>query len=110
MINTRISIFKSLKKAFRELSKHAKLNPSGFRNIMYAVILNDMKEWSEYIPTDDRDKIVEILNDYILEHKDFMIERFVEDPTMYRNVNTPQDNTTWSNVQDNANVKIITKV
>ena len=106
MIQTRLSIFKTLEKLFKRLMKQADQNPKGFKTVLYAVILNDLKEWSEYYPDGNYNKIVEILNDYILCNKIFEIERFIENPDLYVNVNTPQDNTTWREIKYSGN-KII---
>lgn len=106
MINTRISIFESIRNKIKQLKKHGGQETDGFKTIFYAVILNDMKEWAEYVPDEEnRKKIVDILNRYILEHKDFQIERFVDEPDLYKNVNLPQDNTTWRRIWDNKNYK-----
>lgn len=99
MINTRVSIFKTLHKRIRELTKHGQLQSKDFKKIMMAVILNDMKEWSEYIPQEDTDRIVELLNNIIISN-DFIIDRIADDPMAYLNVNTPQTNTTWQRVWD----------
>lgn len=100
MINTRLSIFKTLEKLFKRLTKQADLNPEGFKTVLYAVILNDVKEWSEYFPDENYKKIVTILNDYILCNKIFMIDRFIDSPDLYVNTNTPQDNTTWREIKN----------
>lgn len=99
MIHTRKTIFKTLQKRIRELTKHANLSPKEFKQIMIAVILNDMKEWSEYIPKDDPNKIVKQLEDY-LRNNCFLIERIPENTYAYVNVNTPQTNDTWDRVWD----------
>lgn len=109
MINTRLSIFKTLQKKLKKASKHGDLDPAGFKNILYAVILNDMKEWSEYIPNMDSKKLVDILNRFLFEHKEFTLERFIADNDLYKNVNTPQDNTTWSRIWDIEDVKVLKK-
>lgn len=102
MINTRSSIFVSLMRLITELTKHGDANPIGFKHVLYAIILNDMREWSQYFPNiENREKLDQILENYILNHKEFQIERFVDQKDLYRNVNTPQDNTTWSRVYDN---------
>lgn len=106
MINTRFSIFKSLMRKLKGLTKYGKTDPSGFKTILYGIILNDMKEWSEYIPDGNSEKLVKILNEYILNHKDFQIERFIDNPELYKNVNTPQDNTTWRRIWDNKDYKV----
>jgi len=49
MIHTRLTIYKTLSKRIKELIKHAKYEKLDFKHILYAVILNDMKEWEEYI-------------------------------------------------------------
>ncbi len=102
MINTRISIFKTLEKLFKRLTKQADLNPKGFKTVLYAVILNDVKEWSEYLPDDNYKKIVDILNDYILCNKVFNVDRFIDTPDLYVNTNTPQDNTTWREIKNSG--------
>ena len=107
MINTRLSIFKTLLKALDDLCKRAKINTEGFRNILLAVIINDMKEWSEYRTSKDSEKLDSILTDFIISHKDFKIERFIEDYNRYRNVNTAQENKDWSRVWDNQYAKYI---
>ena len=105
MINTRLSIYNSLKKLLNKLNKLAQYNPKGFKTILYAVILNDMKEWSEYIPTDDSAFLVDLLERYILCHPEFQIERFLEEERpKYVNVNTPQDNTTWDIIDDKIEI------
>ena len=115
MINTRLSIFKTLIKALDDLCKRAKINTEGFRNILLAVIINDMKEWSEYRnpknrTSEDSEKLDSILTDFIISHKDFKIERFIEDYSRYRNVNTAQENRDWSRVWDNQYAKYIDNV
>ena len=112
MINTRLSILKTLLKALDDLCKRAKINTEGFRNILLAVIINDMKEWSEYRnpknrTSEDSEKLNQILTDFIISHKDFKIERFIEDYNRYRNVNTAQENKDWSRVWDNQYAKYI---
>lgn len=104
MINTRVSIFKTLHRRIRELTKHGQLQPKDFKKIMMAVILNDMKEWSEYIPQEDTDRIVKLLNNIIISN-DFIIDRIADDPMAYLNVNTPQTNTTWQRVWDRKSSK-----
>lgn len=110
MINTRLSIFKTLLKALDDLCKRAKINTEGFRNILLAVIINDMKEWSEYRTSKDSEKLDSILTDFIISHKDFKIERFIEDYSRYRNVNIAQNNKDWSRVWDNQYAKYIDNV
>ena len=110
MINTRLSIFKTLIKALDDLCKRAKINTEGFRNILLAVIINDMKEWSEYRTSKDSEKLDSILTDFIISHKEFKIERFIEDYNIYRNVNTKQGNKDWSRVCDNQYDKYIDNV
>ena len=71
MINTRLSIFKTLIKALDDLCKRARINTEGFRNILLAVIINDMKEWSEYRnpknrTSEDSEKLNQILTDFII--------------------------------------------
>ena len=110
MINTRLSIFKTLIKALDDLCKRAKINTEGFRNILLAVIINDMKEWSEYRTSKDSEKLDSILTDFIISHKDFKIERFIEDYSRYRNVNIAQNNKDWSRVWDNQYAKYIDNV
>ena len=110
MINTRLSIFKTLIKALDDLCKRAKINTEGFRNILLAVIINDMKEWSEYRTSKDSEKLDSILTDFIISHKEFKIERFIEDYARYRNVNTKQGNRDWSRVWDNQYAKYIDNV
>lgn len=100
MINTRSTIFKTLKYRLRELTKHANLAPQDFKKIMIAVILNDLKEWSEYIPKDDPNMIVNKLEDYLMD-KCFILDRMPSDHSAYVNVNTPQTNATWQRVWDN---------
>ena len=107
MINTRLSIFKTLLKALDDLCKRAKINTEGFRNILLAVIINDMKEWSEYRTSKDSEKLDSILTDFIISHKEFKIERFIEDYARYRNVNIAQNNKDWSRVWDNQYAKYI---
>ena len=99
MIQTRGTIFKTLKKRIRELTKHAQLAPEQFRKIMLAVILNDLKEWSEYIPNKDSDKIVKLLEEFLLTNC-FIIDRIPINESAYINVNTPQTNNTWHRVWD----------
>ena len=110
MINTRLSIFKTLLKALDDLCKRAKINTEGFRNILLAVIINDMKEWSEYRTSKDSEKLDSILTDFIISHKEFKIERFIEDYARYRNVNIAQNNKDWSRVWDNQYAKYIDNV
>ena len=110
MINTRLSIFKTLIKALDDLCKRARINTEGFRNILLAVIINDMKEWSEYRTSKDSEKLDSILTDFIISHKEFKIERFIEDYNIYRNVNTKQGNRDWSRVWDNQYAKYIDNV
>ena len=67
---------------------------------MLAVILNDMKEWSEYIPKDNPNMIVDLLENYLMNNC-FIIDRMpTEDALSYVNVNTPQTNDTWKRVWD----------
>lgn len=107
MINTRLSIYTSLKSLLNKLTKLAQYNPKGFKTILYAVILNDMKEWSEYIPTDDSAFLVDLLERYILCHPEFKIERFLEEERpKYVNVNTPQDNTTWDIIDNKIDITL----
>ena len=110
MINTRLSIFKTLIKALDDLCKRAKINTEGFRNILLAVIINDMKEWSEYRTSKDSEKLDSILTDFIISHKEFKIERFIEDYARYRNVNIAQNNKDWSRIWDNQYAKYIDNV
>ena len=115
MIHTRLSIFKTLIKALDDLCKRAKINTEGFRNILLAVIINDMKEWAEYRTpknktSEDGEKLNQILTDFIISHKEFKIERFIEDYSIYRNVNTKQGNRDWSRVWDNQYAKYIDNV
>ena len=110
MINTRLSIFKTLIKALDDLCKRARINTEGFRNILLAVIINDMKEWSEYRTSKDSEKLDSILTDFIISHKEFKIERFIEDYSRYRNVNIAQNNKDWSRVWDNQYAKYIDNV
>ena len=110
MINTRLSIFKTLLKALDDLCKRTKINTEGFINILLAVIINDMKEWSEYRTSKDSEKLDSILTDFIISHKEFKIERFIEDYNIYRNVNTKQGNRDWSRVWDNQYAKYIDNV
>ena len=110
MINTRLSIFKTLLKALDDLCKRAKINTEGFRNILLAVIINDMKEWSEYRTSKDSEKLDSILTDFIISHKEFKIERFIEDYARYRNVNIVQNNKDWSRIWDNQYDKYIDNV
>ena len=115
MINTRLSIFKTLIKALDDLCKRAKINTEGFRNILLAVIINDMKEWAEYRTSknktsEDGEKLNQILTDFIISHKEFKIERFIEDYNRYRNVNIAQNNKEWSRVWDNQYAKYIDNV
>lgn len=110
MINTRLSIFKTLLKALDDLCKRAKINTEGFRNILLAVIINDMKEWSEYRTSKDSEKLDSILTDFIISHKEFKIERFIEDYARYRNVNIVQNNKDWSRIWDNQYAKYIDNV
>ena len=112
MINTRLSIYKTLLRALDDLCKRARINTEGFRNILLAVIINDMKEWAEYRTpknktSEDGEKLNQILTDFIISHKDFKIERFIEDYNRYRNVNTAQENKDWSRVWDNQYAKYI---
>lgn len=100
MINTRKTIFQTLKKRIRELTKHAQLAPQEFKKIMLAVILNDMKEWSEYIPKDNPKMIVNLLENYLMNNC-FIIDRMQNENSLaYVNVNTPQTNNTWARVWD----------
>lgn len=95
MINTRGSIYKTLMKNLRELTKHAQNNHKEFKKILIAIILNDLKEWAEYIPKEgDSEKLVELLDNYIINNC-FIIDRFPMDSETYINVNTPQTNNTW---------------
>ena len=115
MINTRLSIFKTLLKALDDLCKRAKINTEGFRNILLAVIINDMKEWAEYRTpknrtSKDSEKLDSILTDFIISHKEFKIERFIEDYSRYRNVNIAQNNKDWSRIWDNQYAKYIDNV
>ena len=110
MINTRLSIFKTLLKALDDLCKRAKINTEGFRNILLAVIINDMKEWSEYRTSKDSEKLDSILTDFIISHKEFKIERFIEDYARYRNVNIVQNKKDWSRIWDNQYAKYIDNV
>ena len=110
MINTRLSIFKTLIKALDDLCKRARINTEGFRNILLAVIINDMKEWSEYRTSKDSEKLDSILTDFIISHKEFKIERFIEDYARYRNVNIVQNNKDWSRIWDNQYAKYIDNV
>ena len=115
MIHTRLSILKTLLKALDDLCKRARINTEGFRNILLAVIINDMKEWSEYRnpknrTSEDSEKLNQILTDFIISHKEFKIERFIEDYNRYRNVNTAQENRDWSRVWDNQYAKYIDNV
>ena len=110
MINTRLSIFKTLIKALDDLCKRARINTEGFRNILLAVIINDMKEWSEYRTSKDSEKLDSILTDFIISHKEFKIERFIEDYSRYRNVNIVQNNKDWSRIWDNQYAKYIDNV
>lgn len=110
MINTRLSIFKTLIKALDDLCKRARINTEGFRNILLAVIINDMKEWSEYRTSKDSEKLDSILTDFIISHKEFKIERFIEDYSRYRNVNIAQNNKDWSRIWDNQYAKYIDNV
>ena len=110
MIHTRLSILKTLLKALDDLCKRARINTEGFRNILLAVIINDMKEWSEYRNSKDSEKLDSILTDFIISHKDFKIERFIEDYSRYRNVNIAQNNKDWSRIWDNQYAKYIDNV
>ena len=115
MINTRLSIFKTLIKALDDLCKRARINTEGFRNILLAVIINDMKEWAEYRTpknrtSEDSEKLNQILTDFIISHKEFKIERFIEDYNRYRNVNIAQNNKDWSRIWDNQYAKYIDNV
>ena len=110
MIHTRLSILKTLLKALDDLCKRARINTEGFRNILLAVIINDMKEWSEYRTSKDSEKLDSILTDFIISHKDFKIERFIEDYSRYRNVNIAQNNKDWSRIWDNQYAKYIDNV
>jgi len=69
---------------------------------MIAVILNDLKEWSEYIPKDDPNMIVDILENYLMD-KCFILDHMPVDQFAYVNVNTPQTNTTWQRIWDKQN-------
>ena len=115
MINTRLSIFKTLIKALDDLCKRARINTEGFRNILLAVIINDIKEWAEYRTpknktSEDGEKLNQILTDFIISHKEFKIERFIEDYSRYRNVNIAQNNKEWSRIWDNQYAKYINNV
>ena len=115
MIHTRLSILKTLLKALDDLCKRAKINTEGFRNILLAVIINDMKEWAEYKTpknrtSEDGEKLNQILTDFIISHKEFKIERFIEDYARYRNVNIVQNNKDWSRIWDNQYAKYIDNV
>ena len=110
MIHTRLSILKTLLKALDDLCKRAKINTEGFRNILLAVIINDMKEWSEYRTSKESEKLDSILTDFIISHKEFKIERFIEDYARYRNVNIVQNNKDWSRIWDNQYAKYINNV
>ena len=115
MINTRLSIFKTLIKALDDLCKRARINTEGFRDILLAVIINDMKEWAEYRTpknrtSEDGEKLNQILTDFIISHKEFKIERFIEDYSRYRNVNIAQNNKDWSRIWDNQYAKYIDNV
>lgn len=101
MINTRLSIFKSVEHLIKEVRKHGDLNPNGFKDIIYAVILNDMREWAQYTNEEDVQKLDQILSDFILNHSTFLLERTDSNPYLYKNTNTPQDNTTWRRIWDN---------
>ena len=103
MIHTRKTIFKTLQKRIRELTKHA--NPEEFKKILLAVILNDLKEWSEYIPKDNPFIIEDLLNN-LLRDNCFIIERINNiSHASYVNVNTPQTNNTWQRVWDRQSSK-----
>lgn len=106
MIHTRKTIFKTLQKKIRELTKHANYDSKEFKKILIAVILNDMKEWSEYIPKDDPDKITDMLAEYLLNNC-FLIER-ITNHSEYTNVNTPQTNNTWQRIWDRESSQLIT--
>ena len=69
-----------------------------------------MKEWSEYRTSKDSEKLDSILTDFIISHKDFKIERFIEDYSRYRNVNIAQNNKDWSRIWDNQYAKYIDNV
>lgn len=108
MINTRLSIFKALKRMVTEIRKHGDMNPTGFKIVLYAMILNDMIEWSQYFPNyKNLKKFREILDSYILSHSEFPLERFVNNNDIYRNVNTPQDNTTWRQINNDKKINVI---
>lgn len=99
MIHTRDTIYTTLKKLLNKLTKLAQYNPKVFKNVIYAVIINDLKEWSEYVPTYDSNYLVDLLERYMLYHSEFDIKKFI-DSNYYVNVNTPQDNTTWYKIPD----------
>lgn len=103
MINTRYTIFETLRKRIRKLTKHADYSPKEFKIILLAVILNDLKEWSEYIPKiGDTDIIVDLLEKILLKNC-FIVKRISVDNSNYVNVNTPQNNKTWSIVNNIIN-------
>ena len=105
MIHTRKTIFKTLQKRIRELTKHANPAPKEFKKILLAVILNDLKEWSEYIPKDNPFVIDEMLVE-LLRDNCFIIERVPDiNQSSYVNVNTPQTNNTWQRIWDRKSSK-----
>lgn len=105
MINTTLTIFGSLRKKLNELTRHGKMDPNGFKDILYAVILNNMIKWADYIPkSEDSEKLTEILNNYILDHGSFIIERIPDQK--YTNTNTPQDNTDWQAIKGQKTINV----
>lgn len=102
MIHTRLSIYQTLVSRITALRKRAEYDPKEFKKILFAVILNDLKEWSEYIPTKDGSAIVAMLDEYLI-NNGFKIERLPVGQLDYVNVNTPQTNNTWARIWDRQN-------
>lgn len=98
MINNQETIYNSLKRQIRELTKHG--NSDGFRKLLYAYILFDLKDWAMMINPKDNEKLQAILTEFMLKNNEFLISRMPTDTSVYRNVNTPQTIYDWSRVWD----------
>lgn len=101
MIDVKKTILNTIVSQVNEMRFHAHDDPKCWKKLIYLTMLDDIYEWSIY--RDDCAKIQTALEekrtDFILKNPMFGIE-YKPTRGVYTNVNTPQPDITWGQVQE----------
>lgn len=106
MINSRLTLYKSVINALNKLRYQAKDDKVGFKALLSGILVFDLLEWASNEPQYIQEHLFKLGSKLLRCNPIFSVE-YADDSQAYVNVNTPQTIHTWKQVWDSPDVQTL---